>query len=89
MEYIKMYEDFDKGFDKFIVLSNAGSSNKCSVGDILEIDGDIKIVTQISKRKVYLDGVAYDKRVVDKAKRMFIYHKNRFKSMDNNDNVNF
>jgi len=63
------------------VLVNAGSVNKCSIGDILQLGNKVVVVTSLSNRKVYLDGKPYNKKTVDKAKRVYIYRYYRFKSI--------
>jgi len=67
------------------VIVNAASVNKCSLGDILELNGKVLVVTSISNRKVYLDGKPYNRKTMDKAKRLYIYNYYRFKSIALND----
>ena len=44
----------------FKVIVNSGSKNKASVADIYEIDGNMSVVTMISKRYVYIDDVPHN-----------------------------
>lgn len=67
------------------VIVNAASVNKCSLGDILELNDKVLVVTSISNRKVYLDGIPYNRKTIDKAKRLYIYNYYRGKSIVFND----
>ena len=66
---------------KFRVLVNLTSINKCNVGDILEINGEMKVVTCISKKYVYIDGKPYHRKKMNKLKREFIKEYRRGKSI--------
>ena len=54
---------------EFKVMLNAASINKASIGDLFEIDGNISIVTLISNRYVYIDGVPHNRKIIDGMKR--------------------
>ncbi len=63
------------------VLCNVASINHCNVGDILEVDGEIAVVTAISKKYIYIDGNPHNRKQVNAMKREFIYQYRRGKSM--------
>lgn len=65
------------------------SVNLPSLGDIFEIDGEVKIVTGVSIRKCYIDGEPFDKKKIGKLKRDFIKQWRRGKSMVNNPEIKF
>tara|TARA_R110002096_G_scaffold303281_1_gene498290 strand:+ start:1838 stop:2053 length:216 start_codon:yes stop_codon:yes gene_type:complete len=46
--------------------------NKASIGDVFEIDGNLSVVTQLSNRYVYIDGVPHNRKVIDGLKRNYI-----------------
>ena len=61
-------------------MLNAASINKASVGDLFEIDGNLSIVTLISNRYVYIDGVPHNRKIIDGMKRNYIKQYNDNKS---------
>tara|TARA_R110001632_G_scaffold58878_1_gene143325 strand:- start:109 stop:336 length:228 start_codon:yes stop_codon:yes gene_type:complete len=65
---------------EFKVMLNAASINKASIGDLFEIDGNISIVTLISNRYVYIDGVPHNRKIIDGMKRNYIKQYNDNKS---------
>ena len=65
---------------EFKVMLNAASINKASIGDLFEIDGNISIVTLISNRYVYIDGVPHNRKSIDGMKRNYIKQYNDNKS---------
>ena len=65
---------------KLKVMLNAASINKASVGDLFEIDGNLSIVTLISNRYVYIDGVPHNRKIIDGMKRNYIKQYNDNKS---------
>ena len=56
----------------FKVIANSGSKNKASVADLYEIDGNMSIVTQITKRYVYIDNTPHNRKVINRLKRNYI-----------------
>jgi|TARA_B110000967_G_scaffold209225_1_gene264445 hypothetical protein len=65
---------------EFKVMLNAASINKASIGDLFEIDGNISIVTLISNRYVYIDGVPHNRKIINGMKRNYIKQYNDNKS---------
>ena len=57
--------------NSFKVILNT-AVNKASIGDVFEIDGNISIVTQLSNRYVYIDGVPHNRKVINGLKRNYI-----------------
>ena len=55
----------------FRVLAHTGV-NKASVGDIYSIDNELVVVTNISKKYAYLDGIPYNLKQISTMKRNFI-----------------
>jgi len=65
---------------EFKVMLNVASINKASIGDSFEIDGNLSIVTLISNRYVYIDGVPHNRKIIDGMKRNYIKQYNDNKS---------
>ena len=56
---------------KFRVLAHTGV-NKASLGDIYSIDNELVVVTNISKKYAYLDGIPHNLKEIGTMKRNFI-----------------
>ena len=57
--------------ESFRVLSFT-SVNRADVGDIYEIDGNMAVVTKVSNRYAYIDGVPHHRKMIGTMKRNFI-----------------
>jgi hypothetical protein len=85
-EELKWFEKGDK-IMKLRVLVNNGSINHCNVGDVLEINEKLSIVTRLTNKYVYIDGKRYPKKSTNRLKREFIYQYRRGKSMVNSNSI--
>lgn len=56
----------------FKVIVNSRSKNKASIADLYEIDGKMSIVTDITKRYVYIDNTPHNRKVVNRLKRNYV-----------------
>lgn len=63
----------------FKVIVNSRSKNKASIADLYEIDGRMSIVTDITKKYVYIDNTPHNRNVINRLKRNYVknYYDNK------------